>query len=421
MSKWIALLKMNMKLLFRNKGFLFFLCITPIVSAIILNLKMDTAMYENKEEKSNITELESCSSKAVYVGDTSMFIIKVYDASKTELSEYLLERLTGTGMFSVCRCDVTGLSEDEVKEQAKKDAFDDRAGTLLYIKEDFNQCVLEGDYKDAVQIYAVSDDERWELFETEITEALSQMHGLGESVGKDSSKLLKILNSIDESMPQKKVTQLRGKEDLALTDSQINQKSCIGYAFAIITLGFLFCGVYVAHTVIEEQNNKVYTRVMLSKVSRQEYLGSKFVVAFIMSAVQTLLLGVCMFVIRDMNFGIHKTSFLLLIFCLGIIFSTISFLVGVIIGDIMSANYAVFALWSISALLSGLYFSLDSASSVLRTISYLMPQRWFMKAAELLLAGDKGAFSMVLYITMAYLIVILSVGGIGLKIKRVEA
>lgn len=421
MSKWIALLKMNMKLLFRNKGFLFFLCITPIVSAIILNLKMDTAMYENKEEKSNITELESCSSKAVYVGDTSMFIIKVYDASKTELSEYLLERLTGTGMFSVCRCDVTGLSEAEVKEQAKKDAFDDRAGTLLYIKEDFNQCVLEGDYKDAVQIYAVSDDERWELFETEITEALSQMHSLGESVGKDSSQLLKMLNSIDESMPQKKVTQLRGKEDLALTDSQINQKSCIGYAFAIITLGFLFCGVYVAHTVIEEQNNKVYTRVMLSKVSRQEYLGSKFVVAFIMSAVQTLLLGVCMFVIKDMNFGIHKASFLLLIFCLGIIFSTISFLVGVIIGDIMSANYAVFALWSISALLSGLYFSLDSASSVLRTISYLMPQRWFMKAAELLLAGDKGAFSMVLYITMAYLIVILSVGGIGLKIKRVEA
>lgn len=421
MSKWIALLKMNMKLLFRNKGFLFFLCITPIVTAIILNLKMDTAMYENKEEKSHITELESCSSKAVYVGDTSMFIIKVYDASKTELSEYLLERLTGTGMFSVCRCDVTGLSEDEVKEQAKKDAFDDRAGTLLYIKEDFNQCVLEGDYKDAVQIYAVSDDERWELFETEITEALSQMHGLGESVGKDSSKLLKILNSIDESMPQKKVTQLRGKEDLALTDSQINQKSCIGYAFAIITLGFLFCGVYVAHTVIEEHNNKVYTRVMLSKASRQEYLGSKFVVAFIMSAVQTLLLGVCMFVGKDMNFGIHKTSFLILIFCLGIIFSTISFLVGVIIGDIMSANYAVFALWSISALLSGLYFSLDSASSVLRTISYLMPQRWFMKAAELLLAGDKGAFSMVLYITMAYLIVILSVGGIGLKIKRVEA
>lgn len=436
MSKWIALLKMNTKLLFRNKGFLFFLCITPVVTAIILNLKMDTAMYENKELKTNITEIESCNDKAVYVGDTSMFIIKVYDASKTELSEYLLKRLAGTGMFSVCRCDAISMTEEEVKEQAKKDAFDDRTGTLLYLKKDFDKCVLEGNYEGAVQVYAVSDDERWELFETEMTDALSQIHGLAESVMKDdlsqiyglaenaensSSQVLKILNSVEESMPQKKVTLLKGKEDVALTDSQINQKSCIGYAFAIITLGFLFCGVYVAHTVIEEQNNKVYTRVMLSKASRQEYLGSKFVVAFMMSAVQTLLLGICMFVIKDMNFGIPKGSFLLLIFCLGIIFSTISFLMGVIIGDIMSANYAVFALWSISALLSGLYFSLDSASSVLRTISYLMPQRWFMKAAELLLAGDKGAFSMVLYITMAYLIVVLSVGGIGLKIKRGES
>lgn len=420
MSKWTALLKMNMKLLLRNKGFLFFLCITPIVTAMILNLKMDSEIYDNKELKSNITELESLDSKAVYQGDTSMFIVKVYDASKTELSEYLLNRLAGMGMFSVCRADVTGLTDKEVEEQARKDAFDDRAGTLLYLKKDFERCLFEGDYEGAIQIYEVTDDERWELFETEMTDTLSQLHALADST-KDSSQVLKLLQSVEEYMPKKQVVQLRGKEDIELTDSQIHHKSSIGYAFAIITLGFLFCGVYVAHTVIEEQNNKVYTRVMLSKADRWEYLGSKFLVAFLMSAVQTLLLGVCMFLIKDMDFGISKGSFLLLIFCMGIIFSTISFLLGVIIGDIMSANYAVFALWSISALLSGLYFSLDSASPVLRTISYLMPQRWFMRASEILLAGDKGAFSMVLYITMAYLIVALSVGGIGLKITRREA
>lgn len=420
MSKWTALLKMNMKLLLRNKGFLFFLCITPIVTAMILNLKMDSEIYDNKELKSNITELESPDSKAVYQGDTSMFIVKVYDASKTELSEYLLNRLAGMGMFSVCRTDVTDLTDKEVEEQARKDAFDDRAGTLLYLKKDFERCLFDGDYEGAIQIYEVSDDDRWELFETEMKDALSQLHALADGT-KDSSQVLKLLQAVEEYMPKKQVVQLRGKEDIELTDSQIHHKSSIGYAFAIITLGFLFCGVYVAHTVIEEQNNKVYTRVMLSKADRWEYLGSKFLVAFLMSAVQTLLLGVCMFVLKDMDFGISKGSFLLLIFCMGIIFSTISFLLGVIIGDIMSANYAVFALWSISALLSGLYFSLDSASPVLRTISYLMPQRWFMRASEILLAGDKGAFSMVLYITMAYLIVALSVGGIGLKITRREA
>ena len=93
MSRFLALLKMNMKLLMRNKGFLFFLCITPIVSAIILNLKTDASVYEEKEARTNIIELEKISERAVYVSETSAFTIKVYDASQSELSEYVLNEL----------------------------------------------------------------------------------------------------------------------------------------------------------------------------------------------------------------------------------------------------------------------------------------------------------------------------------------
>lgn len=421
MSRFSTLLKMNIRLLWRNKAFLFFLCITPIVTAIILNLKMDSDIYDNKELTTNIIELEKCSDRAVYASDTSTFIIKVYDASNTELSEYLLEKLAETGMFSVCRCDVGDMTEKQVVAQAKKDAFDDRAGTLIYIKKEFEESVLKGDYADAIQIYEVSEDERWELFEMELKDTLSQIHHLTENASGNSSQVIAVLNSIEEEIPEKEVINLSGKEEISLTDEQINHKSRIGYALAIITLGFLFCGVCVAYTVIEEQNNKVYTRIMLSKVSRQEYLSSKFIVVLLISVVQTLLLGICMFAIKDMDFGINKLSFLILIFCLGLIFSSVSLILGVLLGDVMSANYAVFTVWSISALLSGLYFSLDSASPVLKTISFLMPQRWFMKAAEILLAGDKGAFSMVIYITAAYLIVIISVGAVGLQIKRRES
>ncbi len=61
---------------------------------------------------------------------------------------------------------------------------------------------------------------------------------------------------------------------------------------------------------------------------------------------------------------------------------------------------------------------MDDSTKVLKTLSYLMPQRWFMDLSELLLAGDKSACSMLLCVTEAYLIVIISVGGVGLKIKR---
>lgn len=87
----------------------------------------------------------------------------------------------------------------------------------------------------------------------------------------------------------------------------------------------------------------------------------------------------------------------------------------------MSSNYAMFTIWSISALLAGLYFPLNDTTAALKTISYLMPQKWFMDASELLLVGDKSACSMLLYVTVAYLVVIITVGVVGLKMKRQES
>lgn len=421
MSRFFVLLKMNIKLLLRNKAFLFFLCLTPIVAVAVLNLKTESTLYEEKKERTNLIELDECSDNAVYVGDTSAFIIKVYDASNTELSEYVLQGLAQSGMFSVCRCDVSAMTEEEVVEQAKRDAFDDRAGALLYMKKDFEQSVLHGDYAGAIQIYDVSDDERWELFEADLSAILAQIHQLSAKMGVDSVKVLETLNAMKEAMPEKDVISFSGKEDIALTSEQSACRDRIGYAFAIITLGFLFCGVCVAHTVIQEQENKVYTRLMLSKLSQPEYLCSKLAMTVMISMVQTLILGIYMFIAKDMDFGINKLSFLVIIFFLGLLFSVISFVVGVLLGDVMSSNYAVFSVWSISALLAGLYFPLDNTSAALRTLSYLMPQRWFLKAAERLLVGDKNVFSMVICITIAYLVVFMSIGSIGLKAKRTEA
>jgi len=415
----ISLIKMSLKLLLKNKGFLFFLLVTPILSAFILSMKFDHAVYSDNTDVS-VIELNDCMDRAVYVGDTSAFIVKVYDGSGSELSEYVLKKLAGTGMFSVCRCDVSHMTEEEVLEQAKKDAFDDRAGILLYLKQDFDRAVLKGDWESGMQLYAVSEDERETLFESELENILEQIRQAQRITGGNSKGIIDMLDTIAGQMPVKQVVSLAGKGGIQLTDEQINQKTQIGYAFAIITLGFLFCGVCVAHTVIEEQNHKIYTRMMLSGLSEKEYFFSKFVVVFIISMMQTLVLEICLSVM-NIDFGISKWNFFLMIFLLGLIFSTLSLLLGVLIGDVMSSNYAVFAIWSISALLAGLYFPLGDTTTALKRISYLMPQKWFMDIAQMLLVQDKGAYSVLLYVTAAYLILIISLGSVGLKIKRSEA
>lgn len=416
----IALVKMSLKLLLRNKGFLFFLIVTPILSTVILSIKMDHIVYSDNSDKELVMELSDYAEKAVYVGDTSACIIKVYDASNSELSEYVLNQMAGTGLFSVCRADVSGLTEEEIDAAAKRDAFDDRAGMLLYLKDDFDGAVLRGNWEQGIKLYAVSEDERQEIFVTELTELLGRIKQVQTIVGDDVTVMLEMLTEIEDELPEKEVVNFAGKEAIELTEKQINQRTQIGYAFAIITLGFLFCGVCVAHSVIEEQNNKVFTRVLLTKLSGRDYFISKFAVAIVISLMQTIVLAICLSFIPGLDVGMSMISFLFIIFLLGLIFGTLSLLIGVILGDVMSSNYAVFAIWSISALLAGLYFPLDDTTKALKTLSYLMPQRWFMDVSELLLVGDKSAYSVVLCVTVAYLIVIISVGGVGLKIKRYE-
>jgi len=416
----IALVKSSIKLLLRNKGFLFFLIVTPILSTLILSIKMEHTVYNDKSDERVILELKEPDDRAVYIGDTSACIIKVYDASNSELSEYVLNQMAGIGMFSICRADVKGMTDEEIEECARRDAFDDRAGMLIYLKEDFDESVLAGDWELGMKLYDVSNDERQGLFTEELVELLSRIKQVQSITGDDISAIIEMLTKVQDNLPEKKVVNFAGKEDVALTNQQIGQRTQIGYAFAFITLGFLFCGVCVAHSVIEEQNNKVFTRIMLTKTKHRDYFASKFIVAFLISLMQTAVLAICLFLVPGLDVGMSMGNFLMIIFLLGLIFSTLSLLLGVVIGDVMSSNYAVFAIWSISALLAGLYFPLDDTTKTLKTLSYLMPQKWFMDASELLLVGDKSAYSMVICVTVAYLIVIISVGGVGLKIKRYE-
>jgi len=423
MNRIIALHKMSIRILLRNKGFLFFLFVTPLLSTMILSIQ--TGYRYVGDEGSGveqIVELSDCDERAVYVSDTTRFVVKVYDGAKTELSEYTLNKLAATGMYSICRCDVSHMTDEEIKEQAKKDAFDDKTGTILYLKEDFDKAVSVGNYEAAVLLFTTSDDERYELFVDDLENSLTTVNRIVGIANGDTTQALTLLSDMDNSVPEKTIVNVGGKGQRILNDKQFAQKQNMGYAFAIITLGFLFCGVCVAHTVIEEQNNKVYTRVMLSQVSKWEYLFSKLIITLMMAVGQTVITGVSMLLLlKDIDFGMSRASFLYIIFCLGLIFGTISFVMGVLIGDVMSSNFAAFIIWNLSALLSGLYFPIDGTTTAIKTMSATMPHHWFMDAVEMVLIGDSKAYSMVICVTAAYLIITICLGCVGLKLKENEA
>ncbi|MCR4642525.1 MAG: ABC transporter permease [Lachnospiraceae bacterium] len=409
-----TMIKMNLKLLLRTKAFWFFLILTPILSTVVLKSKFDSSAAYMQKEEGKILELSGADDKLAYNGGNGEYLVKVYDASKSRLSEGLLQNLAGSGMYMICRADLSEqgevFTEEFVDRHMESDGFEDRMGAAVYIYPGFGSASSAEDYAENIKIYDLSGDERGELLEADIEFLINGCARGGED----------FLDAVNAVYEKKELISISGRESTELTAEQVNHKTQIGYAFAFMTLGFVFSGIFVAHSAISEQKNGVFTRIGLTGTGAVKYFASKLFTAVIISLMSTGVMGACSLFMDQHDLGMSRIKYLLLIFLLGLIFSSISMLLGMIIGDVMGANVAAFSVWCLSALLSGLYFPLNDTSDFIKMLASIMPQKWFLNASEMIITGDNTAFGMVLCITVAYLCVVVSMGSLGIRLKRVS-
>ena len=421
------LVKSSLKLLLRTKAFWFFLILMPLLSTLILKIKFDSSAAYQDDYAEEVIELDSVDSKVAYYGGKGEYVVKVYDAAANDYSNAFLSSLSKSGMFLICRADVSeeNVDDDYINNRIEIDGYQDRMGAVLYIHPDFMHQVWEGDASDSLTMYLLSDDERSDALQSQIELILSRMVSLRGSLtpwqgsaDPQPGGLLENFKIGYDLLPEKEIVSVAGTHGRDLTVEQTNQKAQIGYAFAFMTLCFVFCGIFVAHSSIKEQKNGVYTRIKLTRTTTIQYFLSKFIVSFIISVMITGVVALCSLTLNSNDLGMGRLQFLGMIFMMGLIFGSLSMLIGTLMGDVMSANVAAFSLWCMSALLSGLYFPLNYSSAPLKALSFMMPQKWFLEGTEMIFVGDNKAFLMLLCITGAYLAVILSLGGLGLKLRR---
>lgn len=407
----ITLIRSTLKLLFRNKAFWFFLLIAPALSLLVLNVDMSYTIVDTPAERHEIVTVDE-DEKIAYYGGAASFSVKVYDACGSGMTAFLLQDLADTGMYTICRAEVPGMTAEELDEHIRYDAENDRMGAALYISEDFDLLTSEGHAEDSLKVFVLSEDERSELFENDLRLTLGELMLTGDVDG---------ISDVRDTLPQKEVSTIATSGERELTRDQENSKMKMGYAFSILTFGFVFCGIFVAHTAIEEQKNMVLTRIRLTGGRDITYLVSKCICTVLLSAAVTAILAAGIVLtsvdVEDIGFG----KFILVVFLMGIVFCVLSTLLGIISGEVMSSNFIAFTIWCMSSLFAGLYFPLDDSSTLIKAISYITPQRWFMEGVEMFLVKDGHVFVYLICITAAYLMVILSIGNVGIRLRKQEA
>lgn len=418
MNAFNTMIKINLKLLLRNKGYLCFLILLPVLSVLLLNIP--TFANSDKEDNNIIHDINKEDEMVDnYSSIDDKLNIRIFDYSKSELSDYIIKELSKTGSYRIYRYEGAPVGIDKAREKAINAANHNVIGAVIYIPDTFEKKILNKDTDDIV-VFKVSKDGRTALLENNLKAYLTSISQYAAETNYNKQALDVLLKTSENNEISKEVISLEVGNKLNLNSKQKSKSFCIGYSLSILTIAFLFGGVFIAGVIADERQNRVYNRIIMSKTSLGKYGAAKLFMVFLTVLIQTGVMAIAIKLFGKSDFGIPYISYIFLVFFLGLIFNLISVVTGVLTNNVISSSYIAFFIWSFSDMFAGLYFPLDSASKWWIRTCTLMPQRWVVKSAEMIMAGKSGVYSMFLFVVLGYLVIILSVGMIGIKIRRKE-
>ncbi len=422
MIGFLTMLKANGKLLLRSKGFLCCILLLPLLTLLWLTIPIK---YPIDSEGDNIIEVVEGERILLSMVELELSI-KVYDASISNSSQYLLDGLLETGSYSIYREKVTGKALDRIKEEAIMTANRSNLGIQLYLPEDFEERILRGDYKEAIIILKSNEDERAQLLYSNLNRLMGEMAEMAEmSQIKPDIKEAGIgsyhdLLNENRGDIESRVETVSTKGSRAITTKERHQKENFGYTISFMSLSSLLIGVFITGIFLKEKEYQVLRRISLTRASIASYGFAKVILIIPATMLQTgmYLVGLNTFVKADI--GIGNLDFALAASGIGITFQLLSITLGTIFSNALTVNYVAFFVWVFTSTLSGLYFPMEKASAMIKTLSYVMPQSWTVRFFDSIKGGNTGTYAMFILIILAFCIVFLSVGMLGLRITEKE-
>lgn len=378
----LRLAKSSGKLILRNKAFLVIGILIPVLSTLLIDVwyRMPAA-----DKSYDVHELSSYDEQMAYNVDYYRFPVKIYDTVMDQKTHNICYSLNAAGMFQIFRADAVGMTDQQIMEDVDHTADEDHAGAIVILHENPEDTVL----------YSVGEDDRFELFEESLKNALA---------------------TDDTSYEAPDVTFISSGGD----EVDYNKTRNVSYCVAIASLAFVFGGVLILNTVFSEKKANVYSRILLTNADRGSYLLSKVILSIAISLVQALFMIISFILLVRSEVGLSNLQFFTVVFLTGLIFNLLSLCTGLCFDTMAPAAILAFVIWSISALIAGTYFDISGASEIYKKASLLMPQRWTMFSVNRFMNGDNSGFTLMLSVTVAYLVIIFVIGSLGLHAREQE-
>ena len=396
MSGFFVMLKSNLKLVFRNKASIFLFLLIPLASALILKIPLQRDNSETAVFKTSVT---------------------VFDNSSSELSKELINLLKSNNSFKITVYEGSTKDLNSAKEKAVNIANRTPTNGFIYIPSDFQDDVIKGNNENLVNVFTTGTDERIKLLENNVNMVLLRLNIYSKMANGDKA----VFNQLMKKAVQNKTTEnliTVAKGERALNTVEKSKISNFGYLVAIMSITLMFSGNFISSIFIEEKNNRVLKRIMLTKSSIFNYGMVKVYVAIAALIVQITMIAISIKLFVRVDVGMNLFEISILVLGLGLIFNTLSIALAAIFEDLSNSNYLTFFITTITALMSGLYFPLYITPKWMQNTALIMPQRWVVKTAEQIILGTNQWGIVFGIVVIAYMALFLSIGFLGLKVNN---
>lgn len=402
MTAYIKLLKSNIMLLLRNKGYLFLIIVLPLVSVLLLNIRM-TGGTDNYYQ---VYELEDDTGFISDFVASSKMEIKVYDSADNDASKYFLNMLSNSGMYRIYHYPSTNMNAKEIKKSATSTANQSSIQALIYLSEDFLT-------SSTLTIYPVGEDSRLPLLKQHLSQNIRIMKMYMEEEGNVN------LTALKEQIFVKEVVELDVSESKLTIEEQRCQANT-AFSLASMVLCFVFTGVCITSVINYEKDHQVLTRILMIPGSGQKYVLVKVSITLLTVVIQSLITMIYFMTFVKMDLGISVFEYIGLIFGLGIIFNLLSVVIGMFITNTLTTSYITFFIWAITNMLAGIYFPGIAVPDFWEKAALFTPQKWLLITSESLIKNDYSTVLTYIIVMISFIVFITTIGFFGIKVNEKE-
>ena len=374
----LLMVKKQLKLLFRNRIAILVTISVPIILAYLFSFSQGIST----EQKLYVSD-----------SDNSVYSNQLIDMIKTHK-------------------DVAVINSTEAEIKKKIDAQEISMGFV--IDKNFGENLLSGK---ALKVKILQNYENGEslILEQIISGEISTF----KKVMLDSKYISDQLNSDNSALPSQLLSNIKNSSNISIEDKNLSSGDKTQNPATVSLIGFLVMFIWFVviqgfRTLLEENENNVYDRLLSTPINYNKYLISKIIATYIFGGlhiIAILLAGKYLLKISIVN---NLFAVCLVFAAYLLLLTSITAILVLFIKKQQNFTVSTAILVTVTGMLGGCFFSLELAPKYMQIISKFTPEAWAIQALKDVIFKNASVNSQIVPLTL-----FIGVGILGLIISSV--